>query len=108
MRILTLNIWGVPYAKHRLARLKLIADKVLELSPDILCFQEVYLPRCPKILIDQLKVQYPYSHHFSSGLVGSGLLTLSKYPIVDAAFHRFRMGGKPLRLEHGDYYAGKG
>jgi sphingomyelin phosphodiesterase 2 len=108
MQILTLNIWGVPYAKHCATRLQLIADKVLELSPDVLCFQEVYLPGCPKILIDRLKAQYPYSHHFASGLVGSGLLTLSKYPIVDAAFHRFRMGGKPLRLEHGDYYAGKG
>jgi sphingomyelin phosphodiesterase 2 len=108
MRILTLNIWGVPYSKHRAARLQLIADKVLELSPDVLCFQEVFLPGCPKTLINRLHEHYPYYHHFASGLVGSGLLTLSKYPIVDVAFHRFRMGGKPLRLEHGDYYAGKG
>lgn len=108
MRILTLNIWGVPYAKHRVARLHLIADKVLELAPDVLCFQEVYLPSCASILINRLKIQYPYFYHFASGVVGSGLLTLSKHPIVDVAFHRFRMGGKPLRLEHGDYYAGKG
>jgi endonuclease/exonuclease/phosphatase family metal-dependent hydrolase len=106
MRILTLNIWGVPYAKHRSARFKLITEKAIDLALDVLCFQEVYLPRSPQILIDHLKSEYPYFHHFASGVIGSGLLTLSKYPIVDAAFHRFRMGGKLFRK--GDYYAGKG
>ena len=106
MRILTLNIWGVPYAKHRSARFKLIAEKAIELVPDVLCFQEVYLPRSPKILINDLQAEYPHFHHFASGVVGSGLLTLSKFPIVDAAFHRFRMGGKLFRK--GDYFAGKG
>ncbi|MDQ7024771.1 MAG: endonuclease/exonuclease/phosphatase family protein [Anaerolineae bacterium] len=106
MRILTLNIWGVPYAKHRAVRFRQIAEKSIEVAPDVLCFQEVYLPRTPKIMIDHLKADYPYTHHFTSSVIGSGLLTLSKYPIVDAAFHRFRMSGKLFRK--GDYYAGKG
>jgi sphingomyelin phosphodiesterase 2 len=41
-------------------------------------------------------------------MIGSSLLTMSRFPIVDAAFYRFRMSGKPLDIAHGDYYAGKG
>lgn len=109
MRILTLNIWGAPWAKHRSERISLIADEIKQnLKPDILCFQEVYMPDNRSQLIDFLKGNYPYYHFFASGIIGSGLLTMSRYPIVDAIFHRFRMGGKPDDIAHGDYYAGKG
>jgi hypothetical protein len=33
---------------------------------------------------------------------------VSKYPIVETAFYRFRLGGKPLQIHRGDYYGGKG
>src|SRR5690606_3187198 len=51
---------------------------------------------------------WQHFHYFPSALVGSGLLTMSKYPITDAHFHKFRMQGKPEDILHGDYYAGKG
>lgn len=109
MRILTLNIWGVPWAKHRSERIQMIANEIQKnLKPDILCFQEVYMPGDRRKLIELLKADFPHYHFFASGMIGSGLLTLSRFPIVDAAFHRFRMGGKPLDFAHGDYYAGKG
>jgi endonuclease/exonuclease/phosphatase family metal-dependent hydrolase len=109
MQILTLNIWGAPYAKHRSERIKMIASEIRQnLKPDILCFQEVYMSDNRRQLIDLLKDDYPHYHFFASGVIGSGLLTMSCYPIVDALFHRFRMSGKPKDIAHGDYYAGKG
>ncbi|MEM9950956.1 MAG: endonuclease/exonuclease/phosphatase family protein [Chloroflexota bacterium] len=110
MKILTLNIWGAPYAKHRRERIEALAQHLEQahLSPDILCFQEVYLPENRTDLIDFLKYGWTHFHYFPSGLVGSGLLTMSKYPIVDTAFYKFRMQGKPEDIKRGDYYAGKG
>lgn len=108
MKILTLNIWGAPYAKHRSARIKKICEEVKRLDPDILLFQEVYLAGNRQELIAGLVDRWRHHHHFPSALVGSGLLTMSKYPIVDAVFYKYRMQGKPDDLMRGDYYAGKG
>jgi sphingomyelin phosphodiesterase 2 len=109
MRILTLNIWGAPYAKHRPERIQMIANEIKQnLKPDIVCFQEVYMPNDRRQLIDSLKSYYPHYHFFASGIIGSGLLTMSCFPIIDTVFHRFRMSGKPEDITHGDYYAGKG
>jgi endonuclease/exonuclease/phosphatase family metal-dependent hydrolase len=108
MRILSLNIWGAPWAKHRPERIAAIAEEVKRLNPDVLCFQEVYLESDKANLIGRLRETWPHFHYFSSGLIGSGLLTMSRYPIIEAAFYRFRMSGKPERLNHGDYYVGKG
>lgn len=106
--LLTLNIWGAPYAKHRPARIQAIAEKITRLNPDILLFQEVYLPNNRQDLISRLEDKWQYHHYFPSALIGSGLLTMSKFPIVETTFHKFRMSGKPEALKHGDYYAGKG
>ena len=108
MKILTLNIWGAPYAQHIMARIDAISTRIQHDQPDIILLQEVFLPAQVKALRESLQADWRYQHHFASGVIGSGLLTLSRYPIVDSAFHRFRLGGKPERLMQGDYYAGKG
>ena len=108
MKILSLNIWGPPQAKHRSERIATIAEEVKRLNPDVLCFQEVYLEGNKADLIGRLKESWPHYHYFASAMLGSGLLTMSRYPITEAVFHRFRMGGKPERLNHGDYFVGKG
>lgn len=108
MKILTLNVWGAPYAKHRTERIDAICDEVKRISPDILLFQEVYFKNNRTQLIDGLKDNWQHYHYYPSAWVGSGLLTFSKYPIVDTAFFKFRMQGKPEDVMRGDYYAGKG
>lgn len=108
MKILSLNIWGPPQAKHRSERIAAIAEEVKRLNPDVLCFQEVYLEGNKADLIGRLKESWPHYHYFASAMLGSGLLTMSRYPITEAVFHRFRMGGKPERFNHGDYFVGKG
>lgn len=108
MKILTLNIWGAPYAKHRSARIVKICEEIKRLDPDILLFQEAYLEGNRQELIAGLVDVWRHHHYFPSAIIGSGLLTMSKYPIVDAVFYKFRMQGKPEDLMRGDYYAGKG
>jgi sphingomyelin phosphodiesterase 2 len=46
--------------------------------------------------------------HFKSGLFGSGLVTLSRYPIVHTSFHCYSTAGDPMAFACGDFYAGKG
>lgn len=107
--LLTLNTWGAPYSKHRRARMHLIGERVAGMQPDIVFFQEAFLEEDRDALLAILtECGYAHFHHYGSGVVGSGLLTISKHPIVDVAFLRYRMAGKPLMLQHGDYYAGKG
>lgn len=107
MQLLSLNVWGAPWAKHRTARLTAIVERLQALQPDVIALQEVYLPQDRSFLREHLS-EWEHQHYFASALVGSGLLTLSRYPIVEAAFHRFRLGGKPEAVTRGDYYAGKG
>lgn len=108
VRIFSMNIWGAPYARHRSARMNAIATEITRLKPDIITLQEAYMPGNRQELLTVLAEQWPHQHYFASAVVGSGLLTLSRFPVVDIAFHRFRMGGKPEDILHGDYYAGKG
>jgi endonuclease/exonuclease/phosphatase family metal-dependent hydrolase len=108
VQIFSMNIWGAPYASHRSARMTAIAREISRLQPDIITLQEAYMQGNRQELLDILEDQWPHQHYFASSVVGSGLLTLSRFPIVDIAFHRFRMGGKPEDIGHGDYYAGKG
>lgn len=108
MKILTLNTWGAPYSQHRAERTIALGEVLKLIDPDLILLQEVYLPSHRQGISDILKEQWRYRHHFASSVLGSGLYTFSRYPIVDANFQRFRLGGKPERLRQGDYYAGKG
>lgn len=108
MRILSLNIWGTPLARARQQRLEAIAAEIQRLDPDVIALQEVFVERDRDSLIGALGEQWPHFHAFGSSVVGSGLLTLSRYPIVDVAFLRYRLGGKPEKIWHGDYFGGKG
>ncbi len=108
VRIFSMNIWGAPYARQRSARMNAIASEISRLKPDIITLQEAYMQGNRQELLSVLADEWSHQHYFASSVVGSGLLTLSRFPIVDIAFHRFRMGGKPEDILHGDYYAGKG
>jgi len=68
---------------------------------DVLCLQEVFdnLAKfglgkdAQKIVMDKLKEKFPYIlhdvGHRGYPFAGSGLIVFSKYPIVDAEFHRY-------------------
>jgi len=128
LRILTLNCWGLPdaitkvvYRKYsdpkvnkgrkwpkRTERFAAIASKLD--SFDVVCFQEVWIKEDQDLLRETCKEKgMTYSHVFSSGLIGSsGLQIISRYPIKEVFFHRYRVNGTIYRFDHGDYHAGKG
>jgi len=128
LRILTLNCWGLPdfitklvYKRYknpqiskgrkwpsRKDRFKAIAQKLD--SYDIVCLQEVWIESDQEFLKKACKEKgLIYSHVFSSGMIGSsGLQIISRYPIREVYFHRYRVNGHVLRVDHGDYHAGKG
>lgn len=43
-----------------------------------------------------------------SGVYGSGLCILSKYPITTTLFHVWALNGYIHRVQHGDWFGGKG
>jgi len=128
LRVLTLNCWGLPdvvtklvYRKYsdpkvskgrnwpkRTDRFIAIANKLD--SFDVVCLQEVWIKKDQELLRSICKDKgLIYSHVFSSGLIGSsGLVIISRFPIKEVFFHKYRINGVVYRLDHGDYHAGKG
>lgn len=109
LRILTLNTWGVPYAEAIPQRMTAIAAGIREINPDVILLQETFTERARQQLAAALSETWPYQHVFvTQALFSSGLMTVSRYPIVDADFRRYRARGKAEDIRHGDYYSGKG
>mgnify|MGYP002619857429 CR=1 FL=1 len=110
LRLATQNVKAMYLqSTYREERMHGIADLIIEHEADIVCFQEVFIAKCRQILVDRL-AEAGLGHHvyFRCGLVGSGLLFVSRYPIIETRFERYKNEGNPFAWHHGDYWAGKG
>eukprot|EP00128_Syssomonas_multiformis_P010555 Colp12_sorted_trinity150504_noHs@26771 len=83
--------------------MKLIAHSLKLSKYEIVGLQEVWMESDYEILKDSL----PYHHYFRTGVIGSGLVVLSKYPIIEAFHRRFSANGKPQKIMHADFFGGK-
>lgn len=110
LRVATWNVWGLWLLSPRRAeRMQVIAREIVKLKPDIVGFQEAFVAADRDLLTSALKsAGLQHSRYFSSGLVGSGLLLVSCFPIETAGFIRYAENGRPEALQHGDWWAGKG
>jgi sphingomyelin phosphodiesterase 2 len=111
LRILTLNTWGLPAPLSHLpeTRMAEIGRRVRALDVDVAAFQEVWTRGCRRALraaCQSAGLVHAWTNHVAFG--GSGLLVLSRLPIGSAHFERFSVRGYPERVDHGDYYGGKG
>ncbi len=110
LRVVTYNIqalWVV--GTNRPARMKAIAAKLVELDPDIAGLQEVFVKEDRDLLLSHLAdSRLKHFQYYPSGLVGSGLLIASAYPIKEVFFHRYTAAGDWYKLWEGDWWAGKG
>ncbi|GAB1864971.1 sphingomyelin phosphodiesterase [Camponotus japonicus] len=107
--ILTLNCWGIPYvSKNRITRMSAIAEKCASREYDIICLQEVWSVEDFKVIKAKVQEILPHSHYFYSGVVGSGICILSRYPIYDVMFHKWPLNGYVHKIHHGDWFGGKG
>ncbi|KAL6258621.1 hypothetical protein P5V15_010574 [Pogonomyrmex californicus] len=109
INILTLNCWGIPYvSKDRSTRMSAIADKCASREYDIICLQEVWSVDDFNMIKARAQEVLPYSHYFYSGVFGSGICILSRYPIHDVMFHKWPLNGYVHKIHHGDWFGGKG
>ncbi|OAD62358.1 Putative neutral sphingomyelinase [Eufriesea mexicana] len=109
INILTLNCWGIPYiSQNRSARMTAIAEKLATENYDIICLQEVWSINDFKMIRAKTQEQLPYSHYFYSGVVGSGICILSRFPIKDVIYHKWPLNGYIHKIHHADWFGGKG
>ena len=106
--VLTFNVWGLYISKDRQARIKAIGDALADGEFDVVTLQELWVCKDYEMLKSKLMQSYAHSHHFSGGIVGSGLAVFSKHPIIQIDYRPYRLNGKPFYILHGDWYAGKG
>jgi sphingomyelin phosphodiesterase 2 len=106
--IATLNTWGVINAKQRVMRMRAIAHAITQQPADIIGLQEVWLPDDQERIITAAKASGYTVHSFDAGATGSGLMTLSRYPITEAIFLRYRNNGRIEQIHYGDFIASKG
>ncbi|CAD7080239.1 unnamed protein product [Hermetia illucens] len=107
--ILTLNVWGIPLiSSDRVARIQSITTELKKGTYDVVSLQEVWSDSDYEYIRKSTEEVFPYSHYFYSGVFGSGLCILSKYPIISALFHSWAVNGYAHRIQHGDWFGGKG
>lgn len=110
LKIVSLNCFGIPTSWNRNIRFNYIADRILELKPDLVTLQEVFIKSDREILIKKLSGVYDYYPKKFQGMGPGGLLVFGKnnLNIEDFEFHKFHDPG-PLRLVSiPDISSGKG
>ncbi|KAL7732622.1 hypothetical protein ACLKA6_013552 [Drosophila palustris] len=109
LKILTLNIWGIPFvSSDRAPRIEAICKELSSGQYDIVSLQEVWSQLDSEQLQQGTASVLPYSHYFHSGVIGAGLLVLSRYPILGTLFHAWSVNGYFHRIQHADWFGGKG
>lgn len=111
LRVLTLNVWALPLgvAPDPGERIRAIGEKLPELQADIVGFQEAWTQPSREALL-AMGTQAGYGHTWMrpQAFGGSGLLVLSRFPIAERRFVPFGVEGAAERIDHSDYYGGKG
>ncbi len=111
LRVLTYNVWGVPWITPlRAERMARIPKAIGELHPDLVALEEVWEEEDAQTLIAGL-AQVGLTHvqrHSPEWPNQNGLLIASRYPLSDFQFKRYSQGRHPHLLWHVDYLSGKG
>jgi len=89
-------------------RIDAICKELASGKYDIVSLQEVWAQEDSERLQKGTEAVLPHSHYFHSGVIGAGLLVLSKYPILGTLFHAWSVNGYFHRIQHADWFGGKG
>jgi endonuclease/exonuclease/phosphatase family metal-dependent hydrolase len=111
IRLATLNVWALPapFGRRVRQRMRAIGAELPSLDLDAVAFQEVWTAEARGILLRAgREAGLAHAWYNDTALGGSGLLALSRLPIEAVRFERFVLPGSPQRLDHPDYYGGKG
>ncbi len=109
LKIVTFNVWdSYVFPDHR-ERMREIGRFLAELDPDLVGLQEAFVESDRELLLEQLEdSRLKYWKYYPSGMVGSGLMVISAFPIQETSFRRYSKNGKWYKPWQGDWYAGKG
>ncbi len=110
IKVVTWNIADAYlFTGNRRERMVGVAEKLIELDPDIVGIQEAFIQKDRELLIERLKPSRLHHHAiYPAATVGNGLLILSAHPIREVFFHRFEQSNPWYKLWEGDWWAGKG
>ncbi|CAL8085745.1 unnamed protein product [Orchesella dallaii] len=109
LTVVTLNCWGIfLVSKNRIPRINAIADELASGKYDFVFLQEVWTTKDFERIQLRTSSVLPYSHYFFSGVVGAGLCIFSRFPIKTAFFHQWAVNGYIHKIQHGDWFGGKG
>jgi len=111
IRVISLNCWGLKYiSKHRHERLTEIGHQLAAASPQpqIVGLQECWTQQDYLAIRDLTKHILPCGKFYWSGIFGSGLAILSKWPLEETSMYRYPLNGRPAAFYRGDWYVGKG
>lgn len=109
VRVISMNLWGVPGAPDRAARMKAFGPAVAALRPHLVALQEVWLGDDQDAVLRGLAAAgLVHARRFPGPRFGSGLLVASVWPLAGERFTPFDLGGKPHAPWHGDWWGGKG
>ncbi|KAJ1361459.1 hypothetical protein KIN20_020719 [Parelaphostrongylus tenuis] len=112
LRVLTLNVWGLPQpwpvgSKDRKYRLRKLAEAILKENYDIVGLQEVWSVNDYTDLIERLSGSFRFHHYFHSGFTGSGVCVFSRHRIVSTFTLRYSLNGFAHHIHRGDWFGGK-
>jgi len=111
IRVATLNTWSLPgpLARHTRERMRAIGTALPKLDADLIAFQEVWTQGSRSALIaGAAAAGYTHTWHKPKDFAGSGLLVVSRLPFREVHFEPFVARGFAERIQHMDYYSGKG
>lgn len=111
VNLLSLNCWGLKYiSTHRHARLCEIGTVIADTSPvpDIVALQECWVQEDYRAIRERTKHILPYAKFYYSGVFGSGLVFLSRWPILETSMYQYPLNGRPTAFFRGDWFVGKG
>lgn len=109
VRVVSMNLWGVPGTPDRAARMKAFGPAVAALKPHVVALQEVWLDGDQELVVQGLAAAgLVHARRFPGPRFGSGLVVASVWPLAGERFTPFELGGKPHAPWHGDWWGGKG
>jgi len=109
LNVMSLNMWGLAISKHKDERMTALGTFLETTDLDIVGLQEIWEADDAERLIDRgKKGGLEFAHYYQHGIIGSGLLLLSRYPIIKLDFRRFRISAAPESLNKGEVFAAKG
>ena len=118
VKVLTWNIWMMPWftfqSPHNRERAAVIAQELLKLDLDILCFQKAFDSGARDVLWEALRTRFPNQYGpANSGFslkVNSGVWILSRMPLTELGEIQFRdcagiecFSRKGAMLLHGEF-----